>query len=109
MKFNNVQNKIIEMLNEFEDNDGILTEKLLAKFSKEMREAVTNDKAIIEEKTEKEYDVSYYVVGNIKVTGYDAQDALRNFHDRCGFANDDLYENLNHDFKVNSIVEVKNG
>jgi len=105
-EFNDLQNKIIEMLNEYDKNNGVLTKELLVKFSKEIKETVNSNSIV--KMSEKEFEISYYVMGKINVRANDLQDALRNFHDRCGFSNDDLYENLDHDFKVN-FLEVKNG
>ena len=55
------------------------------------------------------YKVLYEVSGEIEIDielwdikAY--QDFERIFNDRIGFSEDDLYENLNHDFKIKAIT-----
>lgn len=53
------------------------------------------------------YKIGYVVRGEVEVEFDDLKmysEVVSAFNDRVGFSEDDLYENLDHDFKVETIT-----
>lgn len=52
------------------------------------------------------YKLTYFVEGEIEIEAENEASAISNFQDRVGFSEDEIYENLNHNFVVVDVNEV---